>query len=323
MTSNDQHRPATAGVALRPMTAADQDEVDRILRLSFGTEFRLPDPMAFRGDGGLVAGRFAMFPDGCFVAEIAGRLIGCGVANRWGSVGFLGPVCVHPEFWGHGLARLLIEPCLKAIDRWGCTASGLFTDGSSPRHLRLYQEFGFWPRQLTIVMSRPCSAGSDDLQGYQNLSDTPEAVDHIVGLAADATNRLYPGLDLGVELRSVLALGHGDVVYRRHDDQLDFALCHFGPGSEGSSQALLVKFAQVGRGADSPTRFDALLAACMARARREGVSKLVAGVNTRQHAAYRQMIAAGFRGEMHGIRMHRPYLEVLDAPDFFGLMDWR
>ena len=34
---------------------------------------------------------------------------------------------------------------------------GLFTFAHSPEHIALYQHFGFWPRFLTAIMSKPVS----------------------------------------------------------------------------------------------------------------------------------------------------------------------
>ena len=39
-----------------------------------------------------------------------GRLIGSGVATRWGSFGFFGPLTVLPEYWGRGVAQQYSGP---------------------------------------------------------------------------------------------------------------------------------------------------------------------------------------------------------------------
>ena len=304
------------------MSTDDLPSADRIFKLAFGTEFGIPDPMTFRGDAGLVVGRFFMYPDGCFVADIDGQIVGFSIANRWGSAGFLGPVCIHPDYWGQGIARLIVQRCVTCFDQWGCTASGLFTDGSSPRHLRLYQAFGYWPRQLTIVTSRKCDEGSASSEDYQSLlgCEDREAVVMAVG---NATDLIYPGLDLRSEIEGVLSLGHGDLLFRHRDGKLDFALCHFGAGSEGGSPALYVKFAQIASGEGGALHFERLLAACLARARELKIERVVAGVNTRQHAAYKALLQAGFRADMHGVRMNRPYGDLLDEATSYSLGDWR
>jgi hypothetical protein len=60
------------------MKEQDFADADRINRIAFGTFFGPETPSAFRGDGEVVAGRFAANPDGTFVAEIDGTLVACG-----------------------------------------------------------------------------------------------------------------------------------------------------------------------------------------------------------------------------------------------------
>ncbi len=91
----------------RPLREADLPEVDRIFRLAFGTFIGYPDPLSFAAGHTIQIGpRFRHNPDGMFVAEVGGRLAGSAIANRWGSVGFFGPLTVHPEFWD----RKLVQP---------------------------------------------------------------------------------------------------------------------------------------------------------------------------------------------------------------------
>ena len=44
-------------IAVRPLVESDLAAADRVFRLAFGTEFGLPEPMAFRGDSDLVKTR--------------------------------------------------------------------------------------------------------------------------------------------------------------------------------------------------------------------------------------------------------------------------
>ena len=53
------------------------------------------------------------------------------------------------------MGKRLMEPVMKCFAGWGTTHAGLFTFAQSPKHLGLYQKFGFWPRFLTAIMSKP------------------------------------------------------------------------------------------------------------------------------------------------------------------------
>ena len=53
-------------VAVRPREARDLDEADHVMRLAFGTEFRLPDPLSFAGDADLIRPRWRVDFTSCF-----------------------------------------------------------------------------------------------------------------------------------------------------------------------------------------------------------------------------------------------------------------
>ena len=53
------------------------------------------------------------------------------------------------------------------------------------------------------------------------------------------------------------------------------------------------------------------------------MSRLVAGVNTGRHEAYRKMIALGFRNEIQGVVMDRPNEPAYNKPEIYLIDDWR
>ncbi len=311
-----------ADVTLRAMEERDLEAVDRVFRLAFGTFFQLPEPMNFRGDGGLVRPRWRMYRDGGVVAERDGAIIGLCFASRWGSLGVLGPVGVHPAHWKHGIARLLVPATLDIFARWDCRMAGLFTFPQSASHLRLYQTFGFWPRSLTPVMVKPVT-GPHRIAAATLLSQAPDRV-ALVAACRALTDSIYAGLDLTREIESVLADALGDVVMLRGGSDVDgFAICHAGAGSEGGSNACYLKFAAVRSGSDAPDRLSRLVLACEDFAHGRGIGLVTAGVNTARHGAYRLLVEAGFRVQLTGVAMHRPYETYYDRPDVYVLDDWR
>jgi hypothetical protein len=54
-----------------------------------------------------------------------------------------------------------------------------------------------------------------------------------------------------------------------------------------------------------------------------GLSRLVAGVNTNRHEAYRAMLSCGFRTDIQGIAMHRPNTDGYSRAGAFVIDDWR
>jgi GNAT superfamily N-acetyltransferase len=128
---------------------------DHIFRLAFGTFIGLPQPTDFCGDANYIQPRWKIDPTAAFAADIDGKLVGSNIATHWGSVGFFGPLTVHPDFWNQGIAQRLIEPVMARFTEWGTQQAGLFTFPNSPKHHALYQKFGFYPRFLTFIMAKP------------------------------------------------------------------------------------------------------------------------------------------------------------------------
>ena len=134
----------------------------------------------------------------------------------------------------------------------------------------------------------------------------------------------FPGLDLGDEIRAVHRLEIGDSILLFDDGGVSaFAVCHWGPRSEGGSGTCYLKFAAARPGPGVERRFASLLAACDAIARAESLNALMAGVNAARDKAWRAMQTAGFRTAIQGIAMHRDNHEGFSGPDAFVLDDWR
>src|ERR1700682_1865654 len=139
-------------ITIRPLREQDLPAADRIMRLAFGTFLGMPDPLKFMGDADFVRTRWLADSSAVFGAELSEELVGTNFATRWGSVGFFGPLTIHPDLWDRGIAQLLLAPTMDLFDSWGVRHAGLFTFPASTKHIGLYQKFGFWPRLLTALM---------------------------------------------------------------------------------------------------------------------------------------------------------------------------
>ena len=311
-----------SGVTIRPLRADDLETADRIFRLAFGTFVRLPDPMQFAGDSDWVRSRWHADPSTALAAELDGELVGSNFATCWGSVGFFGPLTIRPDLWDRRIAHGLLEATMPLFDRAGVTHAGLFTFAESPKHLVLYQRFGFWPRFQTIVFSgRP-----DGAQGGARYWSDVAAVDRPALLAAARrlTDAVHSGLDVTREIESVTAQGLGDVVLTGAAHAPDgIAICHCGTGSEAGGGACYVKFGAVRPGAGGGDRLGALLDACGALARERGLDRVLAGVNTARRTAYRVLLARGWHVDLIGIAMHRHDDPATCHAEALVLDDWR
>lgn len=317
---------AQLDVTIRPLSEADLHDADRIFRLAFGTFVGLPEPLTFMADADLVRPRWRTDAASTFGAWVNGGLVGSNFATNWGSVGFFGPLTVRPDLWDAGIGKRLMEPVLDRFNAWGTRHAGLFTFPHSQKHLGLYQRYGFWPRFLTAVMSKPVAAdvapptlATTTLSGF-----APDERPAVVAECRAVTNAVFDGLDVTSEIRAVDEQRLGDTLLLERGGRLAaFAVCHCGAGSEAGPGACYAKFAAVRPSANAGEDFEQLLAACNAFAAERGLSRVVAGVNTAREEAYAAMLARGFRTDLVGIAMQRPKEPGYNRPGLYVIDDWR
>lgn len=315
---------ATPTATVRPLRENDLSSADKIMRQAFGTFMGLPDPLAFAGDAAYIRPRWFAVPNAALGLELNGELVGSNFATNWGSVGFFGPLTIRPDLWNQGLAQQLLEQTMELFAEWGTQQAGLYTFPHSSKHIGLYQKFGFQPRFLTAVMSKAVSQPSAEghWTRYSKVS---------VGLQAEAgracmalTNAIYDGLDIQLEIQAVETQQLGDTLLLWDSSQLvGVAVCHWGAGTEAGSGTCYVKFGAIRPGPYAEQNFVRLLTACEQLAAIQGLSRLLAGVNTARHEAYQLVLSNGFRIEMTGLIMQKPNEPGYNRPGVYLIDDWR
>jgi predicted N-acetyltransferase YhbS len=326
MAARTEQQPSggVAGdVSIRPLQEGDLEAADRVMRTAFGTFLGAPDPIMVFGDAQYVRPRYRAEPSWAFAAELDGEVVGSNFAARWGSFGFFGPLTVRTDLWDRGIASQLMRPIMDLFDQWQVRQAGLFTFPQSPRHIGLYQKFGFWPQQLTPLMDKQVAATSAR-PAHSSYSTVPEDErGTILNGCREVTDGIFAGLDVAHEIRATDAQRLGDTVLLRESSTLDgFAVCHCGAGEAGSG-ACFVKFGAVRPGPDAGDRFEQLLDACEALAGARGLGRMVAGVNTACHDAYRRLLARGYRVWLEGVVMQRPNEPGYCRPDVYVIDDLR
>jgi GNAT superfamily N-acetyltransferase len=313
-----------SSVQVGQLRETELGEAGRIVRLAFGTFLGLPNPLEFMGDRDFVSPRWRSRNTKVLVAREDGKLIGSNVVTRWGSFGFFGPLSILPDYWNRGVAQQLMTATMKVFDRWGVRHSGLFTFPNSPKHVGLYQKFGYWPGYLTAMMKRtPAPTLMTPANGARVpvlLSALPRSArEQAVAACTKLANRIERGLDLSDEIRAVVAQRTGEVLLLGGRSTLEaFAVCMHGPGSEGGEKICYVKFGA----ASSGERFDRLLDAIDALALARG-AEVEAGVSTACADAFRRMCSRGYSPAGLGVAMQRPHGEGFNRSGAHVLGDWR
>ena len=312
-------------IVVGPLRQTDLAAADRVFRVAFGTFMGVDEPEKLHGDAEHVRSRWRAAPDAAFAALRDGEVVGSVFVADWGSVAVIGPLTVRPDCWDQGIAHRLLDPATSLLADWGTRHAGLFTFADSPKHLGLYQRYGFWPRTLTALVEAPVRAPSGAV-AYRRLSELDAAGREAAFAAARAlTGAVYPGLDLSREIRSVLSQGLGETVLVDDDSGTlrGLAVCHVGPGSEAGSGLAYVKFAAVRPGPDTGSTFERLIDACHDLAARREARVVQTGVNLGRRRAYAALRGRGFRVQRLGVAMHRPDEACYDTPSRYVLDDWR
>ncbi|MGH9683473.1 MAG: GNAT family N-acetyltransferase [Candidatus Acidiferrales bacterium] len=315
-------------ISIRPLVENDLAEAELIVRLAFGTFLGLPDPTSFMGDAEFVRTRWKADPAAALAAESAGHLLGSNFLANWGSFAFFGPLTILPEYWNRGMAQQLLAPTMDIFKRWGSRHLGLYTFPNSPKHVALYQKFGFWPRDLIAVMAKEITAGGSATQppGTLRLSGANQQDrDILLKSCREVTSTIFDGLDVSCEIRSVANQSLGDTILVSDGSKLGaFGVCHVGARTEAGSDICYIKFAAARPGPHAPEDFERLLASCEAYAVSHGARKLTAGVNLGCREAFRKMRARKFQTEMLGLAMESGDSESgYNRASVHVLGDWR
>ena len=315
---------STAPITVRRLEERDLREADRIFRLAFGTFINLPDPATFAAGRDFVRTRWIADRSSALGAFTGNELAGSNFVARWGSVGFFGPLTVRPDLWNAGVAKRLLQSTLEIFADWQVTHAGLYTFSASVKHVSLYQKFNFWPRYLTLNMTREVRPDRPpgEYFGYSRLPPTEKQ--RALEDCRKLTDKIYSGLDVSLEIRSVDEQQLGDTVLLYEDSELaGLAVAHSGAGTEAGPGICYLKFAAIRPGPSAERNFRMLLDQCESFAASQGATKVTGGANAARDKAYRSMLDQGFRIESQGLNMQRGNEIGYNRSDVYLIDDWR
>jgi len=320
--------------AIRPMTTDDLPQVERILDIQAAATTSQPGAArSEQPNRRLIQSRFQKEPTGCFVAENPGDgLIGAVLSIAWGSVAWLGPLVVHPEFAGKQVESPLLQAVLAYWQPMALSAQGVEASPADPAEIEFYASFGFRPQFLTATLIGAVDPDgprepirqrtpSFELVRLSQLSDGIEET--MLANCRRISERHYPGLDYGKELHSVKELDLGDTLLLAVGERLyGFAICHVAPGSEAETGSCYVKALLIDPAIDDQETLLALIEACEGHARMHQLKTVRLGINLACWEGYQAVAARGYELRQLRLRMVRPLDELLSDPSPFHFNDW-
>jgi len=191
-------------LTLRRFESADLSEAGKISAAAF--EFDVSDPTLAQRWQGRLAHLLETDPDGCFVAERGGHIVGVAEAMVRGPLWSLSLLTVKPDLQSGGVGRELMR---RALEYGADIPHGLIVASDDPRALRLYGISGF--RLLPTF----------EAQGIINRSALPGPDSRVREATPDELEELAPisvavrGAPHTTELR--YALGREGVLLRFGD----------------------------------------------------------------------------------------------------------
>jgi ribosomal protein S18 acetylase RimI-like enzyme len=296
-------------VAIRLMHKVDVDAVRQLEAAAFGAWWRQwgggSGQRPRRTRTNVLASR-EKDPEGCFVAEADGNVVGSIFSRTWGAVGWFGNLVVLPAFQGRGLGKQLISASLAYLRRNPGRRIGLETMPESPHNLGLYLSLGFQARLPTMLLTKPVDGSAADNIGVA-LWPSGDAGTQQRWLAdlQEAAAQICPGLDYSKEIISSARHGLGETLVLIEGTKaigsstVSLVGCREGSGEEcGSVQVLGLHPAHT----DEET-FRVLLESSQGLAHTHRKQVLTVWVNARHSWALEHLLASGYRVERAMLRM--------------------
>jgi ribosomal protein S18 acetylase RimI-like enzyme len=324
-------------IKIRRVRKGDLSKVRDVIEQAFGDFFERQvgtRPRQVFGGAQYVHHRWLMEPWGCFVAEEGdGKIVGAAVAVMWGTLGLVGPIAVLTSYQNQDIGQQLLAACQEFFDENKATLQGVCTYAYSPRHLVLYQKFGYKPKGLVVItakhldrreivqVGKPAKPGVS-VRRYSSLEEAKKKP--VMQKIRRITNAIWRGMDVGKEVEIVDGLALGDtLLLDKGRETIGFAICHMPPNSEAPHGAAYIKFLAIDKRHQRPELLHALLASVEDMAAAAQLQQVVAPVYTYYWTAYQALIERGYHLDFTMVRMKRGKQEDYEDASDLVLDDWR
>lgn len=294
---------------IRLMREEDTDAVRQVDALAFGAWWRQlrgePAELPRRTRTNVLALR-EKDPEGCFVAEEEGRVVGLIFSRTWGGVGWFGTFAVLPEYQGRGIGKRLIGASLDYLCQDPSRVIGLETMPESPYNLGLYLRRGFQVRLPTLLLGKTLeSSAGDDVDLPRWSSADAGTRERWLDDLREATGRIHPALDYTKEIASTARHGLGETLVLTDGGRaVGLSTVWLVSSREGWGEELAgVQILALRPAHTNEETFRVLLDATEALARAHGKQKLTLPVNGRHAWALERLLRWGYRVERAMVRL--------------------
>ena len=250
----------------------------------------------------------ATTPDGAFIVEEGGDIIGVGLVRVLGRVAIIGPVAVQPHHQRRRYDEALVRACVAYARAQGCMTLGLDTFPNSTDHFALYSRLGFLPTGLVVSMCGPVH--DHDVTGAMTTRTLlgahvrrwsqldAAAREHAAQAIAVICASYLPGYDPSIENRVAQDRALGETVLVYQDQRiLGFALCVGGPHAAAPREGAWIRTLAVEPGDQAVACAERLVQACESLAREWGETRLGLPLEPRSAHLFDWLDADGYRPE--------------------------
>jgi GNAT superfamily N-acetyltransferase len=229
-----------------------------------------------------------------------GEIAAFNVAHRAGTEGWMGPLAVRPDRQGAGVGKTIVRTAADWLIDQGVTTLGLETMPRTVENIGFYARLGFAPAYLTVTMMTEIATRGHPAPVL--LPRRPGAArDALVEAGRRLVGDLVPGLDFSREVTLTADLGLGDTSLVEGETGLDgLVVWHSAPLADTRTrdEVRVLKLA-----ARDDRAFEAAVAATEAAAAKAGIRRVAIRCQTRYAAAFRRLVARGYRVRWTDLRM--------------------
>ena len=322
---------------IRRVRKGDLAKVRDVIEQAFGDFFERQvgtRPRQVFGGAQYVHHRWLMEPWGCFVAEESdGKIVGAAIAVMWGTLGLVGPIAVLTNHQNQDIGQQLLLASQEFFDENKATLQGVATYPYSPKHLVLYQKFGYKPKGLVAIMTKHLDRRENapapktpkpglTVRRYSSLEEARKKPAMLK--LRRITNHIWRGMDVGKEVEIVDGLALGDtLLLEKGRELIGFAVVHVPPNSEAPHGAVYIKFLAIDARHRKPEHLHALLSGVEDLAANAQLGQVVAPVYTYYWTAYQTLFERGYHVDFTMVRMKRGKQEDYEDGSDLVLDDWR